>query len=62
MKYTFVTEIEIEDGNGNVEVVEVSTEMSSPEAVAAADAVYDPATTSHEEAVRIAAATAKNAN
>lgn len=59
MKHEFVTEVEVEDANGNVEVVEVSTEMSSPEAVAAADAVYDPATTSHEDAVRIAEATAK---
>lgn len=53
MKYQFVTEIEIEDGNGNVEVREVVTEMRSAEAVAKAEAAYAADNISHERAVEI---------
>lgn len=61
MEHKFVTQVEYEDEFGNVGVHEVVTEMPSAEAVQKANEVYDPYTTSHDDAVRIAlAATAKS--
>lgn len=50
-KIEFTTEVEVEDDKGNVEVVEVSTEMSSLEALQAAEAAYRAHNISHAKAV-----------
>jgi hypothetical protein len=54
MQHLFTTEVEFEDENGNVEIRQVTTEMASAEAVAAAEAAYTADNISHDQAVMAA--------
>jgi hypothetical protein len=54
MQHLFTTEVEFEDSNGTVEVRQVTIEMPSAEAVAAAEAAYAAGDISHDQAVAAA--------